>query len=1177
MSDQTRGLFFGPPNLVDLLRHLAVHKGDELAFAYLVDGENEEISITYAELDRQARGIAAWLQAYGLQGQRAMLLYPPGLEFITAFFGCLYAGVVAVPAYPPRMNRSLARIQAIAADCDARVALTTGAVLERVQPLLGASRDLLRVRWRATDQSHASIESNWEYPDIGPGTLAFLQYTSGSTGRPKGVMLTHGNLMHNSGVIRHLFDQSQRTGRGVFWLPSYHDMGLIGGIIQPMFISRPNILMSPVAFLQRPIRWLKAISKYRATISGGPNFAYDLCVRKTTPEQRAELDLSQWTLAFNGAEPVRAETIDRFCEAFEPCGFRREAFYPCYGLAEATLIVTGGYKDAVPVVRDFLADQLETGHAASGGGEGRRLVGSGENAVGQQLAIVDPETMLAVADGTIGEVWVKGASVAQGYWNRPEETGHVFRAQLADSGEGPFLRTGDLGFLDRGELFITGRLKDLIIIRGLNHYPHDIELTVEKAHGAVRPSCVAACTIEEDEVTRLVIVAEVERSARAQSDAIIEAIRREVSREHELVADSIVLLKSGAIPKTSSGKIQRHACRNAFVADELDAVARWDSQSRDEEAEPNLLLTSRHSGRAPLKQRRAAHEAENRQSAAASEQRPATNPAARAVPQNGGNGTNGNGANGNGAGGHGHASSSISKAEKESVVLEEVRRIAKDRAGQLTLDTTIADMGLDSLERMEILASLEERFGGRFPEDVMPELETCRQVLEAVEIYLGSGQKKAQRLETADIPAENYNFDKFPEIVRLKESLDALNDSGLANPFFHLHEQVATDTTVVGGRELINFSSFNYIGMSGDPTVTKAAKDAIDRYGTSVSASRLVSGNKVIHRDLELAIADLIGSEDAIVLVSGHGTNETIIGHLFGPGDLILHDALAHNSIVQGSILSGARRRPFPHNDWRAVDRLLEEHRGDYRRVLIATEGVYSMDGDIPDLPRLIEVKKRHKAFLMIDEAHSVGVLGRRGRGVGEHFDVHPADVDLWMGTLSKAFGSCGGYIAGSQALIQYLKYTTPGFVFSVGIPPSNAAAALAAIQLLEDEPERVATLRERSRLFLELAKSWNMNTGNSKDSPVVPVILGNSLHCLQISQAMGRRGVNVQPILHPAVEERAARLRFFITSNHTEEQIRYTVQVLAEELMKLDPAYVGQQPAKSREAQTENASSFAV
>ena len=565
VSDQTRGLFFGPPNLVDLLRHLAAHKGNDIAFTYLVDGENEEISLTYAELDRQARGIAAWLQAHGLQGQRALLLYPPGLEFIVSFFGCLYAGVVAVPAYPPRMNRSLARIQAIAADCDARVALTTSAVLERVQPLLTTSRDLMKIRWQATEDSHTGIESSWEYPDVGPGTLAFLQYTSGSTGKPKGVMLTHGNLVHNSGLIKHLFEQSSRTGSGVFWLPSYHDMGLIGGILQPMFIGCPNILMSPVAFLQRPLRWLSAISRYRATISGGPNFAYDLCVRKITPEQRATLDLSQWSLAFNGAEPVRAETIDRFCEAFEPCGFRREAFYPCYGLAEATLIVSGGYKDAQPVVRSFLAEGLEIGTALAADDNGRRLVGSGENPPDQQIVIVDAETSLRLPDGKIGEVWVKGPSIAQGYWNRPEETGHVFRAHLGDTGEGPFLRTGDLAFLDRGELFITGRLKDLIIVRGLNHYPHDIELTVEKAHNGIRPSCVASFTTEDDEATHLIVVAEVERSGRAQADAIIEAIRRDVAREHELVVESIVLLKSGGVPKTSSGKIQRHACRAAFV------------------------------------------------------------------------------------------------------------------------------------------------------------------------------------------------------------------------------------------------------------------------------------------------------------------------------------------------------------------------------------------------------------------------------------------------------------------------------------------------------------------------------------------------------------------------------------------------------------------------------------
>jgi 8-amino-7-oxononanoate synthase/acyl carrier protein len=634
-----------------------------------------------------------------------------------------------------------------------------------------------------------------------------------------------------------------------------------------------------------------------------------------------------------------------------------------------------------------------------------------------------------------------------------------------------------------------------------------------------------------------------------------------------------VLLKSGGIPKTSSGKIQRHGCRTALLAGTLDVVERWDAVPLENtEHAVKLGASNGHRAAAGKRSRRRIVGSEVAAAHSTQAQPPdETPPSPSADPS----ASNGHSANGSVANGNGHASRQPKAAniDKGEVVLAEVRRIAKERASGLTLDSTISDLGLDSLERMEILASLEERFGGRFPEDVMPELETCRQVLEAVDLYLGSGQKRGPRQETVSVPSENCCFDKFPEYVKLRQNLDLLNESGLANPFFHLHEQVATDTTVVGGRELINFSSFNYIGMSGDPTVAKAAKEAIDRYGTSVSASRLVSGNKVLHRDLELAIADLIGTEDSIVFVGGHATNETTVGHLFGPGDLVLHDALAHNSIVQGCILSGARRRPFPHNDWRAVDRLLTDLRGEYRRVLIAVEGVYSMDGDITDLPRFIEVKKRHKAFLLVDEAHSVGVLGRRGRGIGEFYDVHPADVDLWMGTLSKSFGSCGGYIAGCQAVVEYLKYTAPGFVFSVGITPSNAAAALAAIRLLEDEPERVAQLRDRAQLFLSLAKSWGMNTGSSKDSPVVPIILGNSLHCLEVSQALERRGVNVQPILHPAVEERAARLRFFITSNHTEEQIRYTVRTLAEELAKVDPAYVRRSAEPSRASSLEGAS----
>ena len=457
---------------------------------------------------------------------------------------------------------------------------------------------------------------------------------------------------------------------------------------------------------------------------------------------------------------------------------------------------------------------------------------------------------------------------------------------------------------------------------------------------------------------------------------------------------------------------------------------------------------------------------------------------------------------------------------------------------------------------MEILSALQDRFGNRFPEEILIELETCNHVIDAVVTYLGTEPRpKLARAADVAIPAEYYDVALFPDYVQLRKRLDMLETSGLGNPYFSVHEGVTNDRTTIGGREYVNFCSYNYLGMSGDPAVSAAAKMAIDRYGTSVSASRLVSGEKVVHGELERAIARFLGAEDAITFVGGHATNETTIGHLMKPGDLILHDALAHNSIYQGSLMSGARRRPFPHNDWQAADAVLRQHRHEYRRTLIVIEGVYSMDGDIPDLPRFVEVKNRHKALLMIDEAHSLGTIGAHGRGVGEYHQVDPADVDIWMGTLSKATGSCGGYIAGRKELVEYLKYTAPGFLFSVGMPPAAAAAALASLERLQAEPERVGRLQQRSALFLALARERGLNTGMSKDSPVVPVILGNSILCIRLSKALFGRGINVQPIVHPAVEESAARLRFFISALHTEEQIRYTVDALGEELAKLHTA----------------------
>jgi amino acid adenylation domain-containing protein len=563
-------------SLVELLRARAQATPSRVAYTFLSDGEREESVLTYGELDGLARSVGAWLASRGAAGKRVLLLYPPGLEYIAGFWGCLYAGAVAVPAYPPRQNRNMARLESVAADSGAEFALTNARTLALVRPLLSQSPALARVVWATAEEASAEGAGEWREPSIGPDALAFLQYTSGSTAAPKGVMVTHGNLLHNEGLIRRAFRQTEESVI-VGWLPLYHDMGLIGNVLQPLFVGATCVLMSPVSFLQRPARWLEAITRFRATTSGGPNFAYDLCARKVTAEERATLDLSSWSVAFNGAEPVRAETLERFAEVFAPCGFHREALYPCYGLAESTLFVAGGAEPREPLVKTFAARELEQGRAAEtqADAEGaRRLVGCGESQPGQSLLIVNSETLKPSVAGEVGEIWTAGPSVAAGYWNRPEETVQTFGARLAN-GAGPFLRTGDLGFMRGGELFITGRLKDLIILRGRNLYPQDIERTAEQSHASLRQGCGAAFSIEVGGEERLVIVQEVERRAVSGLGEALEAIRRALAEEHDARACAVQLVKAGGVPKTSSGKIQRRLCRELFLSGGFEVLAEW--------------------------------------------------------------------------------------------------------------------------------------------------------------------------------------------------------------------------------------------------------------------------------------------------------------------------------------------------------------------------------------------------------------------------------------------------------------------------------------------------------------------------------------------------------------------------------------------------------------------------
>jgi amino acid adenylation domain-containing protein/non-ribosomal peptide synthase protein (TIGR01720 family) len=550
-------------SLVELLQQRAESAPERVAYRFLDDGETARI--TYGELDRRARSIAAHLQETGALGERALLLYPAGLAFVEAFFGCLYAGVIAVPAPPLRLNRNAQRLQAVASDAGATIVLTNAALLTKQTP------ELAHLHWLATDTIDGA--RTYREPELTPESLAYLQYTSGSTSTPKGVMVTHGNVLHNSASIHRGFAHTPDS-RALTWLPHFHDMGLIDGIIQPLYGGFPTTIMSPASFLQHPLRWLEAVTRFQITHTGGPNFAYDLCVRRVNAEQRARLDLRGWRVAYNGAEPVRFETLRRFADTFRECGFRWEAFYPAYGLAEATLKVSGGSSAVTCTVRTDALEQHRVVEADPEQDNTRTLVSCGYPGLDTEIEIVDAETFRDCATDEIGEIWVHGPGVAAGYWARPEETAQTFRARRVNS-EKTYLRTGDLGFIRGGELFVTGRVKDLIIIRGRNLYPHDLELAVEQCHEALRAGGGAAFSLEVEGEEHLVVVQELEARRRGDSVALVELIRQTLAEEFEVQPYAILLVKAGSVPKTSSGKIQRGACRTMFESGSFDALAQW--------------------------------------------------------------------------------------------------------------------------------------------------------------------------------------------------------------------------------------------------------------------------------------------------------------------------------------------------------------------------------------------------------------------------------------------------------------------------------------------------------------------------------------------------------------------------------------------------------------------------
>jgi acyl carrier protein len=1074
-----------PATLIDLLGWRTAHQPEREAYTYLGDREAEERSVSYQELERQARSVASRLQNAGVApGERVLLLYPPGLEYVAAFLGCLYAGVVAVPAYPPRLNRPISRLRTIAADSEASMALTTARILSDLERRLAHAPEMKALRWLATDEGK-DLTHEWRRPEVDSNTLAFLQYTSGSTAAPKGVMVTHANLLHNLELIYHGLGHSPDS-QMVSWLPPYHDMGLIVGVLQPLYGGFPAALMSPVSFLQRPLDWLRAISRFRADSAGAPNFAYDLCARKVTPEVLADLDLSSWTAAFNAAEPVRHGTLERFAATFAPCGFRREAFYPAYGLAEGTVFVSGGSKAAAPVVLPVDGAGLERDRVveASADGKGaRNLVGCGRTLADQTILVVDPESRARCPSDRVGEIWVSGPSVAQGYWGRPEETEHTFRAHLANTGEGPFLRTGDLGFLYHGELFVTGRLKDLIVIRGLNHYPQDIERTAERCHAALRPEGCAAFAETSDEGEQLVVVQELERRyvRSANLSEVISSVRSAVAEHHELQVHAVVLVRTGSIPKTSSGKIQRRATQAAYEADTLEVVAK------------DVLSTG-------------------------------------AGEQNGRAGTVGSGT----------STTSLDEARTDrvlSIVRDFVRRRGRPVPARFT-DSLQRDLGLDSLAVAELLIEVEAAFEVQLGDSVIADLRTVEDVCGVVH--------KAPVTEVRDSSTpdglaglQERIFRQVPQLGAVVDEQDGRNvkiggrwysDFASANYLgLDLHPAVQASiseairrwgvhpswTRAVASPRIYEDLEREIADFIGAPDVLVFPTITLLHSGVLpvlAGGDGLILLDRAAHNSIQEA-AQLAGSRGTAVdwfdHNDPHDLEERLELHRERPRKIIA---------VDGVYSMSGSYPPLPE-----FARLARKHSA---RVYVDDAHGFGVIGEnpAPDNP-----------------------YGEMGNGVVRHFGLRFDRDIVYVGGMSKAFSSMAAFVscAGEDEKRRLSMASTA--VFSGPSPTASLASALVGLRISRTD-EGVIIRRRLLGLTRQLvagARALGFAVDNDNLFPLVSVRIGGVPDVVNACKVLWEHGILITPALFPAVPVDRGALRFTLTAANTEEQVRLAIGAL--------------------------------
>jgi acyl carrier protein len=1079
---------FAPVTLIELLRYRANHQSEHRAYAFLADGEEAESSVDYGELDRRARDVAARLQIVGVSGgERVLLFYPPGLEYVAAFLGCLYAGAVAVPAYPPRLNRPIDRLRAIAADSGATAALTTAHVISNLGRRLVHAPEMKSLRWLSTDDGE-DLSEGWRRPGAGADTLAFLQYTSGSTAAPKGVMVTHGNLIHNLAMIYHGFGHTPES-QMVSWLPPYHDMGLIVGILQPLYGGFPAALMPPVSFLQRPLGWLRAISRLGADSAGAPNFAYDLCARKITPEERATIDLSGWTTAFCGAEPIRQETLERFAEAFAPCGFRWEAFYPAYGLAEGTVFVSGGTKTDPPVVLPVEGAGLERDRvvaaSSSEGNDLRTLVGCGRTLADQEIVVVDPQALTRCPPDRVGEVWVSGPSVAQGYWGKAEETDSTFRARLADTGEGPFLRTGDLGFLQHGELFVTGRLKDLVIVRGRNHYPQDIEHTAEQSHVALRPDCCAAFSVDADGGERLVIVQELERRhvRSADADEVAAAVRRAVAEHHELEVHAVVLVRTGSIPKTSSGKIQRRATKAAYLEGNLPVVAE------------NVLPTGIDGQEAGVA------------TAATGAQAASPDGADRVL----------------------------------SVVGDFVRRRGHAEPARLS-DSLQGDLGLDSLAVAELLIEVETAFGVRLGDAVIAELRTVEDVRGVVRnapqsAALEPPQPDGEHVGLAGL--QDRIFRQIPQLGTVVSEQDGRNvkiggrwysDFASANYLgLDLHPEVLASIPDAIRR------------WGAHPSWTRAVASPQIYEDLEREIARFIGVPDVLVFPtvtlLHSGVLPVLAGTDGVILLdrAAHTSMQEAAQLAKSRGTAV--DWFDHNDPRD-------LERRLEHHGGRARKIIAVD--GVY-----SMSGAYPPLPEFARLARKhgarVYVDDAHGLGVVGENPTPNNPYGDHGNGIVRHFGLRHGEEIVYVGGMSKAFSSMAAFVSCADEEEKRQLAMASTAVFSGPCPTASLASALTGLKISQND-EGSAIRRRLLGLTRELvagARALGFAVDNNEMFPLVGVRIGYVPEVVEACKVLWSHGILITPALFPAVPLDRGALRFTVTAANTEGQVRLALEAL--------------------------------